>query len=195
MKKSQILMIVGSILVLGLFVFPMWNILLKAPQYPDGIGMDIWINKIVGANPNDIQNINLMNHYVGMDSIPTEMKEFVVFPWVVGTMSAIGIIFGLIGKRKLFVLWFVVMSGLGAVGLYDFYSWEYEYGHNLNPRAPIKVPGQSYQPPVFGYEKILNFEAYSYPSAGAYLLFLGMFGSVVAYYVDKKEEDKGKDEA
>jgi len=190
MKKSQILMIVGSILILGLFVFPMWNILLKAPQYPDGIGMDIWINKIVGANPNDIQNINLMNHYVGMESIPIEMKEFVVFPWVVGIMSFIGIIFGLIGKRKLFLVWFVVMSGLGAVGLYDFYSWEYEYGHNLNPKAPIKVPGQSYQPPVFGYKKILNFEAYSYPSTGAYFLFIGMFGSVAAYYVDKKDEDK-----
>lgn len=193
MKKSQILMIVGSILILALFVLPMWNILLIAPQYPDGIGMDIWINKIVGANPNDIQNINLMNHYVGMDPIPTEMAEFVIFPWVIGIMSAIGIVIGLIGKRKLFLAWFIIMSVLGSIGLYDFYKWEYEYGHNLNPKAPIKVPGQSYQPPVFGYKKILNFEAYSYPSAGAYFLFAGMFGSLVAYYVDKKEEESEED--
>ncbi|MBO6524883.1 MAG: hypothetical protein JJ971_13710 [Balneolaceae bacterium] len=182
-------MIASSLLILGLFIFPMWNILLKAPQYPDGIGMDIWINKIVGTNPNDIQNINLMNHYVGMDPIPTEMAEFVVFPWVIGIMSAIGLGIGLIRKRKLFLVWFVIMSVLGGIGLYDFYSWEYKYGHNLNPRAPIKVPGQSYQPPVFGYKKILNFEAYSYPSTGAYFLFTGMFGSVVAYFVDKKEEE------
>lgn len=146
-------MIASSLLILGLFIFPMWNILLKAHKYPDGIGMDIWINKIVGTNPNDIQNINLMNHYVGMDPIPTEMAEFVVFPWVIGIMSAIGLGIGLIRKRKLFLVWFVIMSVLGGIGLYDFYSWEYKYGHNLNPRAPIKVPGQSYQPPVFGYKE------------------------------------------
>lgn len=37
---------------------------------------------------------------------------------------------------------------MGLIGFVDFYLWEYDYGHNLNPKAPIKIPGQSYQPPL-----------------------------------------------
>lgn len=188
MKKSKLIMIVGSIFLLALFVFPMWNIMLQAPQYPDAIGMDIWINKIVDHNPNDIKNINLMNHYVGMKSIPTHMKEFEVFPWVIGIMSGIGVVFGLIGNRKLFLIWFVVMVGLGIVGMYDFYLWEYEYGHNLDPKAAIKIPGQGYQPPLIGTKMILNFKASSWPMTGAYFLMVGVLMSLVAFFVDKKEE-------
>ena len=69
-------MITGSIFLLALFIFPMWLITLEAPQYPEPIGMEIWINKITDHNPHDIKNINLMNHYVGMKPIPTHMKEF-----------------------------------------------------------------------------------------------------------------------
>lgn len=193
MKKSRIIMMVGAFLLLSLFVFPIWNITIDAPQYPDGIGMDIWINKIVDANPNDIQNINLMNHYVGMENIPEHMAEFDIFPIVIGVMAVLGMVIGFIGKRKLFVTWFVIMTILGTVGMYDFYSWEYEYGHNLNPKAAIKFMDDkgnllAYQPPLIGNKTILNFNAKSWPSAGAYLMFIGMGLSVVAFYVDKKED-------
>ena len=193
MKKSRIIMMLGAFLLLSLFVLPIWNITLEAPQYPVGIGMDIWINKIVDANPNDIQNINLMNHYVGMDNIPEHMAEFDIFPIVIGIMALIGIIVGFIGKRTIYLVWFFSMSILGALGMYDFYSWEYKYGHNLKENAAIKFTDDkgdplAYQPPLIGNKTILNFKAKSWPRAGAYLMFLGMGLSVVAFYVDKKEE-------
>lgn len=183
-------MIGGSLLLLSLFVFPMWQITLRAPQYPDGLGLDIWINKMEGKEPGHIQNINLMNHYVGMEKLPEQMKEFEIFPAVILSMTALGLIVGFIGRRKLYLTWFVLMSILGSIGMYDFYSWEYEYGHNLDPKAPIKIPGQAYQPPLIGKAMILNFEAVSMPHVGGYLLFLGMGMAVVAFYVDKKQEEK-----
>jgi len=193
MKKSKLIMIVGAFLLLALFVFPLWNITLEAPQYPIGIGMDIWINKITDHNPNDIQNINLMNHYVGMDNIPEHMSEFDVFPIVVGLMSVLGMALGFIGKRKLYLAWFILMAILGSAGMYDFYSWEYEYGHNLKSTAAIKFSDAdgnplAYQPPLIGNKTILNFKAKSWPTTGAYLLFTGMMLSIIAFVVDKKEE-------
>ena len=193
MKKSRIIMMLGAFLLLSLFVFPIWNITLEAPQYPVGIGMNIWINKIVDAEPNNIQNINLMNHYVGMDNIPEHMAEFEIFPPVIGVMALLGILVGFIGKRKLYLTWFVIMSILGSAGMYDFYSWEYQYGHNLKENAAIKFTDEkgeplAYQPPLIGNKTILNFVAKSWPRTGAYLMFLGMGLSVVAFYVDKKEE-------
>lgn len=193
MKKSKLIMIIGALLPLALFFFPMWAITLQAPQYPDGIGMNIWINKIEGHQPNDIQNINLMNHYVGMEAIPEHMAEFDIFPWVIGGMSALGVVFGLIGNRKLFLAWFVIMVILGVIGMYDFYSWEYQYGHNLDPRAAIKIPGQAYQPPLIGTKAILNFTAHSWPGLGAYFLMAGMILSVLAYFTHQKEEGQNEE--
>ena len=188
MKKSKLLMFVGSICLLALFVMPMWNITLQAPQYPDAIGLNIWINKIVDTKPNDIQNINLMNHYVGMKEIPGHMAEFDIFPWVISIMSALGVIFAFIGNRYLFLGWFIVMVVLGTIGMYDFYAWEYDYGHNLDENAAIKIPGQGYQPPLIGVKQILNFRVISQPLAGAYFMFTGMFLTLAAFFVAKKEE-------
>ncbi|MCP4457364.1 MAG: hypothetical protein GY816_04965 [Cytophagales bacterium] len=195
MRKSQLLMFVGSLLLLSLFVFPLWNITLEAPQYPEAIGMDIYINKFVDKNPNDIKNINIMNHYVGMEDIPEQIPEFEIFPSVVIGMAAIGAIFGFIGKKKLFVAWFTVMIILGSIGMYDFYMWEYEYGHNLKETAAIKFTDEdgepmSYQPPLIGSKMILNFKAISMPRLGAYLMFVGMSMTLAAFVIEKKEDSK-----
>lgn len=192
MKKSKTLMLVGSILLLGLFIFPLWNITLEAPQYPDPIGMDIYITKITDAQPNDIQNINLMNHYVGMKEIPTHMIEFDIFPIVIGFMIVLGLILALKANYKWFLFWFILMTILGIAGMYDFYLWEYDYGHNLNPKAAIKFTNpdgtpMAYQPPLIGTKTILNFVAHSYPSTGAYFLLTGMVFTLIAFFKGKKE--------
>lgn len=53
-------------LALGLvFAVPLWHIQLEAPQYPEGLGMGIWINRMSG----DLDTINGLNHYIGMMEI------------------------------------------------------------------------------------------------------------------------------
>lgn len=192
MRKSKLLMIIGALLLLGLFFLPLWNITLEAPQYPDAIGMDIYIDRFEDANPNDIKNINIMNHYVGMEDIPETIPEFSIFPKVILAMAVLGVLVGLIGKRKLYATWFVIMIILGSNGMYDFYQWEYDYGHNLKETAAIKFTTpdgepMAYQPPLIGSKMILNFRAISMPRLGAYLMFLGMGLSLVAFRQDKKE--------
>jgi len=192
MKKSKILMIIGSLLLLGLFALPLWNITLEAPQYPIPLGMEIYINKFMDTNEFDIKNINLMNHYVGMQYIPETIPEFKIFPIVIGIMIVLGVVIGIMGKYKLYLGWFILMSILGIAGMYDFYLWEYDYGHNLDPKAIMnfKNPDGSvmgFQPPLFGTKDILNFTAHSYPRMGAYFMFVGMFLTFIAYFVGLKE--------
>lgn len=202
MKKAGILMIVGSLLLLGLFKFPLWNIMLGAPQYPDPLGMDIYIEGIQGVQEFDIQNIDGLNHYIGMKTIPEpkDMWEFQVFPMVIGVMVAIGVIIGLLGffgkvNYKWFIGWFLVMSVLGVMGMYDFNSWLAEYGSDLNPKAIMKLLNpdgtpMTYKPPLIGYQKMLNFDVDSWPSMGAYMMFVGMMMTIVAFFVGKKESNK-----
>ena len=195
MKKSNYLMIVGALLLLSLFVFPMWNITLEAPQYPDPIGMQIYINKFADANPNDIKNINIMNHYVGMKDIPEVIPEFEIFPYFVIGMTVLGVVFGFIGNRKLYLVWCGLMIVLGSIAMYDFYLWEYDYGHNLKENAAIKFTTpdgepMAYQPPLIGAKMILNFRAISMPRIGTYLMVLGMALSVLAFRTAKKESNE-----
>ncbi len=188
-------MVIGSFLLLALFVFPLWNITLEAPQYPIPLGMDIHITKIVDTHPHDVQNINLMNHYVGMKEIPVYMPEFTVFPIVIGVMVLLGLFIGYKAHYKWYLVWFVIMLLLGVAGMYDFYLWEYDYGHTLSPKAIIKFTNAdgtmlAYQPPLFGTKKILNFTAHSYPRLGAYFMFIGMLLTLSAYIIARKEGQK-----
>ncbi|MFZ0491376.1 MAG: hypothetical protein WBV11_11330 [Salegentibacter sp.] len=202
MKKAGIIMIIGSLLLLGLFKFPLWNIMLGAPQYPDPLGMNIYISGIQGVKEFDIQNIDGLNHYIGMQTIPKpeDMWEFQVFPMVIGGMAFLGVILGFLGvfgkiKPYWFIGWFALMSVLGVLGMYDFNQWLLEYGTNLNPHAIIKLTNpdgslMTYKPPLFGYQRLLNFDVNSYPHTGAYMLFAGMLLTLLAYFVGRREWQK-----
>ncbi|TYC11370.1 hypothetical protein ES677_09870 [Bizionia gelidisalsuginis] len=198
MKKASVIMIIGSLLLLGLFKFPLWDIELGAPQYPDPLGMSIYIQGIEGAEEFDLQNIDGLNHYIGMKTIPKaeEMWEFTVFPKVIIGMVLLGVIIGVLGyfnkvNYKYYMGWFVLMSILGIMGMYDFNNWLIDYGTNLDPNAIIKVTNpdgtpMSYKPPLFGYQKLLNFDVTSLPDLGGYLLFLGMSLTLVAFWLGRR---------
>lgn len=197
MIKHRILMIFGSLLLLLLFIFPLWNITLEAPQYPTPLGMDIYINKFEDMHPHDIKNINLMNHYVGMKFIPETIPEFKIFPPVIIVMVILGVFIGLKANYKWYLRWLVLMTLLGIAGMYDFYLWEYNYGHDLDPKAIMKFTNpdgsiMGFQPPLFGTKDILNFRAHSYPRLGAYGMFLGMLLTFIAYLLGKKATKKVK---
>ena len=198
MKKASFLMIIGPLFLLGLFAFPLWNIMLGAPQYPEPLGMNIHISGIQGVSEFDLQNIDGLNHYIGMKTIPKpdEMWEFNIFPMVIIGMVALGVIIGLLGffgkvGYKWFLGWFLLMTILGILGMYDFNVWLTEYGSNLDPHAIIKVINEdgtpmTYKPPLFGNQKMLNFDVTSLPHTGAYMMFLGMTLTLVASYLGWK---------
>jgi copper chaperone NosL len=184
-------MIAAVLALLLLFVFPLWRITLIAPQYPHGVNMYIWINKISGDTPGTLQNINILNHYVGMKYIePDSIPELRYFPFVIMAMAALGLLAAAIDKKWLYLSWVGIMVVLAILGIYDFYLWEYDYGHNLSPKAPIKIPGASFQPPVFGTKHIVNFIAKSYPHIGGYFAGFSIFLAFLAFYIKNKRISK-----
>lgn len=166
-KTSKILITLAAISLITSFFFPLWDIALEAPQYPEGLGMKIWINKISG----DLQTINGLNHYIGMKKIePGSIKELTIMPYIIALLVLTGIITGAIGKKKILLAWVLIFLTAGIAGGIDFYMWEYDYGHNLSDEAAIKIPGMSYQPPVIGSKQLLNFTAHSWPETAGWIL-------------------------
>lgn len=185
----RILMFLGAILLFGVFFFPIWRISLYAPQYPNGLSMYIWVDQLTDVNA--LKNINILNHYVGMQMIePDSIPELKIFPYVIYALAALALIAAFIDKKKVYLMFFVIIVLTGLAGMYDFYTWLYDYGHNLSPEAPIKVPGQSYQPPLLGSKWLLNFYAESYPHTGAIFFGLPMLLSALAFWF-KKSIKKG----
>lgn len=168
-------MLGAAICLLMLFVFPMWKIQLFAPQYPQGVEMHIWVNKIDGKTPGTLQNVNILNHYVGMKKIvPDSIPELRYFRFIIMVLIGLGVLAAGINRRYAFLLWTILLVVLCVMGIYDFYLWEYDYGHNLSSTAPIKIPGASFQPPLFGKKVILNFTAVSLPHIAGYFVVLSI---------------------
>lgn len=185
---SKKILLVSALILIGIFFFPFWQINLEAPQYPEGLGLRIWVNKITGLKENDLQNINGLNHYIGMKPINSEdIPELKIMPFIIVFMILFGLFNALKGNKKLVIAWIIIFSILGVIGLYDFYIWEYNYGHNLSPDAPINIPGMTYQPPFIGTKQLLNIKAISLPSISFYIILISLILASLSIYFDDKK--------
>lgn len=166
---SRIAIAISALLLISAYYVPLWQILMWAPQYPEGLSMKIWINNITG----DVKIISALNHYIGMKHIEVSMfPEFGYMIYIVGGIIALGILTAILNKRAVLIIYSGVIIACGLAALIDFYIWGYNYGHNLDPTAPIIVPGMSYQPPLIGTKQLLNFTAFSGPAIGGWIFLI-----------------------
>jgi copper chaperone NosL len=164
---SRIIVALASLGLIATYFFPVWFIFLIAPQYPEGLTMNIWLNKLSGQ----VEIINGLNHYIGMRHISVEMfPEFNFLVYIVAFFILFGLTVAFTGKRKLLFAYLALTIAGGVAAMIDFYQWGYQYGHNLDPKAAIQVPGLYYQPPLIGHKRLLNFDAYSYPDIGGWIV-------------------------
>jgi copper chaperone NosL len=171
MKKlrltSRVLIALSALALIATYYLPIWRIELDAPQYPEGLYMQIWLYKLSG----DVEIINGLNHYIGMAHIKAEMfPEFTFLVYVVAFYIALGLLTALAARKSLLTTYLALMVLGGIAALVDFYRWGYQYGHNLDPNAAIQVPGMAYQPPLIGFKQLLNFGAFSIPDTGGWII-------------------------
>ncbi len=184
MTRQRVVLLAAAALLAVALALPLWEVRLVAPQYPEGLGLRIHLNTITGLAPNDLQNINILNHYIGMRPIePGGIAELRWMPWIVAALAGGAVWAALRGSRRVLSGWLAALLVLGAVGVWDFHRWEYAYGHDLDEdEAIITVPGMSYQPPLVGSKQLLNITATSRPAAGGYAIagaFLLGLGALV----------------
>lgn len=147
-------------------ILPLWRIELTAPQYPEGLVLKIHANKLSG----DVEVVNGLNHYIGMRTLhEKDFPEFIYLPFIIGAFAFFGVITFLINKRWFYLVWVLLYLLFALLAMVDFYQWEYNYGHNLDPTAPIQVPDMTYQPPLIGFKQLLNFGVYSIPDSGGWI--------------------------
>lgn len=169
-RWSRFLLVAAAGLLAVTYFFPLWNMTMFAPQYREGLRLDIYSYALAGGNGGqDVTEINVLNHYIGMHELSdASFAEFQWMPFVIGALGLLvlrAVVHATLGSVLDVTMLFVYF---GAFSLWSFGYKLYQYGHDLAPDAAVKV--QPFMPPMFGYRQIANFEVYSYPRAGSYAM-------------------------
>jgi hypothetical protein len=166
----RLLLVLSAALLAITLVLPLWNMTMFAPQYPEGLRLDIYTQRLQGGNKGqDLKEINLLNHYIGMRDLTDEdFTEFKWMPFAIGVLALLSLRAAVHGNMAALVDAAVLFCYFGLFSLWSFGYKLYMYGHQLAPTAPVTV--DPFMPPMFGYQKLANFEVYSYPAAGSYTM-------------------------
>ncbi len=161
---SRLLLLAAAVTIGVSLFFPLWKMHLVAPQYSDGLDLYIFPYKIQGGglNGQHLNEINGLNHYIGMK--PLQAADFMEMRWMP---------------------LFAVYSYFGLFSIGSFWYRLYEYGHSLDPHAPVHI--KPFTPMLIGVKQIANFREYSFPQAGAYLLCVSVLLIVLAGWFSRKE--------
>jgi len=174
----RLIFIAAIVLLPVLFVpaLPVWKMSLFAPQYPEGLRIVIYPNTIRG----DLDKVNTLNHYVGMHAItPNDFREFAYLPLSLTLFGLMALMAALANRRDVALIGWLAFTLFAAVMFKDYANWLYHYGHDLDPRAALKL--DTFTPPLIGFKKMANFRVWSMPAAGSWLLGVAwLLGPAVA---------------
>ena len=163
---GRLLLLAAIVLLLVGGTLPLWRISLVAPQYSEGLRLDMYSYQIVAGNGGqDLAEINTLNHYIGMKPIAeADFLEMKLLPFAIGVFALLALRAAAVGRIITLVDLSVLFLYFGAFSLGSFAYRLYSYGHQLNPQAPMKI--EPFMPVVFGSQQIANFVQTSLPLAG-----------------------------
>ncbi|MCC6668756.1 MAG: hypothetical protein IT375_33730 [Polyangiaceae bacterium] len=167
--SRPILLLLLVPLVFGLMQ-PLWHIEMTAPQYPKGLSLHVYAHTLVGGHDGaDIKEINILNHYIGMQKLERAMfTELDWLPFGFGALALLLVRVSALGNVRALVDLAVLVIYFGGFSLFRFVHKMHAYGHDLSPDAPIKV--QPFMPALWGHKQIGNFSTHAYPGTGTFLV-------------------------
>ena len=187
-RAERRLILVAALVLLPVFflpVLPIWTMKLWAPQYPEGLTLTIYTNAIRG----DLQKINTLNHYVGMHPITaSDFREFTYLPQLLTLFGFMALVAALVNRRVIALLGWLAFTGFAVYMFRDYAHWLWHYGHDLDPRAAIKL--DAFTPPLIGYSKMANFKVWSLPGPGTLLLGVAWLLGPVAIWLEWRDRKR-----
>lgn len=186
--RSRICVLFGGAFLLASIFLPLWKIRLVAPQYEEGLDINIYSYRIVGGNNGqDLKEINTLNHYIGMKPLQeSDFVEMKLVPFCLGLFFILTLRAAVLGYMGALIDLLVLFVYFGLFSMGTFYYRLYTYGHNLDPRAPMQI--EPFMPVLLGKNQIANFVQWSYPLSGSWLLLLFPLFILAAIWFSKEEK-------
>ncbi len=154
-------------LLVSIFV-PYWRMKLLAPQYPRGLQIQVYVNRLTG----DVREIDGLNHYIGMRPLGEAAqleRSLSIFAIAVLSLLVIAAIYVHNQWAALLSLPALLFP---VIFLGDLYFWLWNFGQNLDPKAPLSSAIKPFVPPVLGEGVVGQFRTIAAVDRGFYLAIL-----------------------
>jgi copper chaperone NosL len=178
----SIILIVAAIILLISIFMPYWNIRLHAPQYPGGLVAQLYVNRATG----DVRELDGLNHYIGMKPLgeaallERSLSIYIIVGIVLLTVAAIYVH----SPIALFLSIPAILYPLFFLG--DLYFWLWNFGMNLDKRAPLSGAIKPFVPPLLGEGKIAQFRTVASWEIGLYMSIAASILILVGLYFHRK---------
>jgi len=185
---------------------PVWRIAFEAPQYPEGLLVELYAYPRLGG---DYAEVQALNHYVGFyypDPVFVD-PNYAVHPdaiaapeWILGpvvflAVAAAGVFVALAPtdrKLRLGLLGQLAGATVAFVGTFAIVQYRlFQAGHALGESAPV-VGVREFTPPLLGGYEIANISGVAWFGPGGYLAGIGFLLLVVAYLLRDSQVTVGE---
>lgn len=178
---SSFLIILSALFLIASLFFPWWKMIFFAPQYPEGLNIIVYPNKLEGQ----IDIVNGLNHYIGMANFSkANFPELSYLSYLVGGLAAIILLTAILRKKSVLYGVIGIMAVGGILGVLDLRKALHDFGTNLSPQAPIKI--DPFVPPILGHNTVANFVTNSVLGTGSYLLIAAFLLLLIPLWKDRK---------
>lgn len=172
---ARMLLAIAAALVAGSVWLPYWSMRVFAPQYPKGLELVVYPNRLAG----DVREIDTLNHYIGMRPLEHgAVVERRLALWGIGVVVCSLIVAAWMPSRWAW-LGIVPVACLPLLFAGDLWWWLSDYGLHLNPKAPLSRAVKPFIPPLFGQGKIAQFDVVA---GFGYGFWLAVAAGLLAWY-------------
>ncbi|WP_312476204.1 hypothetical protein [Neobacillus sp.] len=179
---SSLLITLSAILIVVSLFFPWWKMVFYAPQYPEGLNIIVYPNKLQG----EIDIINGLNHYIGMSNFSKEnFPELSYLSYLIGGLAVITLLTAILRNKKVLYGLIGIITIGGVAGVLDLHFALQKYGTNLSPKAPIKI--DPFVPPIIGQNTVANFTTHSLLGTGIYFVIAAFILLLIPLWKDRKK--------
>jgi hypothetical protein len=173
---------IARILLLVSIFLPYWHMELEAPQYPNGLFLTAYVDRLEG----DVREIDGLNHYIGM----RPLDEAAAFEKAIAVWAVIAMVLLMEGAMFIHTRWaalLIIPAALFPVGfLVDLQYWMHTFGQNLDPKAPLSSSVKPFTPTVLGEGGIGQFKTYADLGWGFFLASGGSLLAIVSLFFHRR---------
>ena len=168
----------ARVCLLSSLFLPYWHMELQAPQYPKGLHLTAFVNRVEG----NVREINGLNHYIGMRKLEEAAKlEKALSVW--GIIAMVLLVEGATFIHSRWAALLVLPTILfPIVFLLDMHWWMKDFGLNLNPKAPLSSSVKPFVPTILGVGVIGQFKTVAQMGWGLYLAWAAAGLSILALF-------------
>lgn len=181
-QLPTILFAIAAIFIIISIFLPYWKMTLQAPQYPKGLSVITYVNRLEG----DVQEIDGLNHYIGMRPLGEAAQLERSLSILAISVTSLLVMAAIFIHTRYVVLLTVPALMFPLIFLGDTYYWMRNFGMNLDPTAPLSSAIKPFVPPLLGTGMVAQFKTVSAVQSGFYLALLGSFLIIAGLYFHRQ---------